>query len=81
MTGGTAGWHALLALSLAKVRFVGKESIKLDKAEEGMVVAVWKEWWLQCGKKLQKIQQYFMRLSRVHNKTGFLTVSKWINNV
>jgi hypothetical protein len=35
--GGAAGWHALLALSLTKARFVGKESIKLDRAEEVMV--------------------------------------------
>jgi hypothetical protein len=53
--GGTAGRHALLALSLVKVRFAGKESIKLDRgeevkesikldrAEEGMMVLVCKE--------------------------------------
>jgi hypothetical protein len=40
--GGAAGWHALLALSLAKVRFVGMESIKLDRAEAVMMFAVCK---------------------------------------
>jgi hypothetical protein len=41
--GGAASWHALLALSLAKVRFVDMESIKLDRAEEVMMFAVCKE--------------------------------------
>jgi hypothetical protein len=34
---GAAGWHGLLALSPTKARFVGKECIKLDRAEEVMV--------------------------------------------
>jgi hypothetical protein len=45
---GAAGWDALLALSVTKARFVGKDSIKLNKAEEVMIAVY----------KLQKI--YFM---------------------
>jgi hypothetical protein len=35
--GGAASWDALLALSLTKVRFTGRDSIKLDREEEDMI--------------------------------------------
>jgi hypothetical protein len=58
--GGAAGsWHALLALSLAKVRFAGIESIKLDRAEAVMMFAVCKE-----GRR-----RYFVRVSREAHAT------------
>jgi hypothetical protein len=42
--GGAAGRrHALLALSLDSTSFVGRESIKLDRAEAVMMVALCKE--------------------------------------
>jgi hypothetical protein len=34
---GAAGLDALLALSLTKARFVGRDSMKLDRAEEVMI--------------------------------------------
>jgi hypothetical protein len=64
--GGAAGWHALIALSLAKARFVGKESIKLDRAEEVMVAG--------GVKKLQKIfyESYERRTRGCSIRTLFL---------
>jgi hypothetical protein len=37
VTGGAAGWDAVLALSLTKARFTGMDSMKLDREEEDMV--------------------------------------------
>jgi hypothetical protein len=34
---GAAGWDALLALSVTKARFAGRDSKKLDRAEEVMI--------------------------------------------
>jgi hypothetical protein len=39
-TGGAAGWDALLALSLTKVRFTGIDSMKVDREEEDMPVVL-----------------------------------------
>jgi hypothetical protein len=37
--GGAAGWDILLALSLTKERFAGRDSMKVDR-EEGSMIAV-----------------------------------------
>jgi hypothetical protein len=39
-TGGAIGWHALLALSLTKARFTGRDSMKLDREEDDMIAVV-----------------------------------------
>jgi hypothetical protein len=39
-TGGAAAWDALLALSLTKARFTGRDSMKVAREEEDMVVVV-----------------------------------------
>jgi hypothetical protein len=39
--GGTAGWDALFALSLAKARFAGRDSMNLDRAEEDMIAVLY----------------------------------------
>lgn len=35
--GGGAGWDTLLALSVTKARFTGRDSMKLDNEEEVMI--------------------------------------------
>jgi hypothetical protein len=37
LTGGAAGWDALLALSLTKTSFAGRDSIKSDRKEDDMI--------------------------------------------
>jgi hypothetical protein len=37
LAGGAAGWDALLALSLTKTRFAGRDSIKSDKKKDVMI--------------------------------------------
>jgi hypothetical protein len=36
---GAAGWDTALALSVTKARFIGKDSIKLDRAEAEVMIA------------------------------------------
>jgi hypothetical protein len=40
LAGGAEGWDAILALSLIKARFTGRDSIKLDREEELMVAVL-----------------------------------------
>jgi hypothetical protein len=40
VVGGAAGWDALLALSLTKARFTGRDSMKLDREEEVMIAVL-----------------------------------------
>jgi hypothetical protein len=37
---GAAGWDGLLALSLTKTRLTGRDSMKLDREEEDMIVVL-----------------------------------------
>jgi hypothetical protein len=38
--GNAGGWDAILALSLVKERFTGRDSIKLDREEELMIAVL-----------------------------------------